>query len=268
MLRQRKKEVKMFQVLLLLISVSFSLDLVPYAKILKSVVEEKEYSLDGDKFTQSHVDYKKLKESSALQKLLNQQIQLFAKANPPIEKQAKLSFWINAYNFFTLVDVQTHFPISSMKQIGWKQKNHIVNGKKLSLDKIEHSLIRPLGDAKIHFAINCASVGCPSLKPEPYTPQNLQSELVASVTNSLKNPMHLRPYEGWFFSSKGVSATKIFSWFRKDFKSIEAFVNKFGPKSLIKKKVYTNIDYDWRLNTKENVLEAFAKLKGKLTNLR
>lgn len=258
----------MCRIWLLLVSVSFSLDLAPYAKILKSVVKEKEYSLDGVKFTQSYVDYKKLKESPVLQKLLNQQRQVFVKAIPPIQKQAKLSFWINAYNFFTLVDVQAHFPISSMKQIGWKQKNHVVNGKRLSLDKIEHALIRPLGEAKIHFAINCASVGCPSLRSEVYTPQNLQHELVASVKNSLKNPLHLRPYEGGFFSSKGVSATKIFSWFGNDFKSVAEFVNKFGPKTLTQKKVHTNIDYDWRLNTKENMLDAFAKLKAILPNLR
>ena len=253
----------MYRILLLLISFSFSIELAPYTKILENVVGEKEYSLDGLKFTHTYVDYKKLKESSALQTLLKQQLQLFAKAQPPTEKQAKLSFWINAYNFFTLVDVQSHFPIKSMKKIGWKKKHHIVNGKRLSLDKIEHSLIRPLGEAKVHFAMNCASVGCPTLRPKPYTPQNLQAELVASVKNSLKNPLHLRSHDGWFFSSKGVSASKIFTWFRKDFKSVEGFINSFAPKSLANKKVYTNIDYNWSLNTKSNVLKAFAELKLK-----
>lgn len=258
----------MYRFLLFLISFSFCTDVSSYAKILESVVGIKRYEFNGIKFTQTYVDYAKLKGDLYYQTLINQQIKVYATAKPPAKKQAKLSFWINAYNFFTLVDAQAHFPLKSMKDVGWKNKNHTVNGKKLSLDEIEHKYIRPLGDPKIHFAINCASVGCANLKRKPYNSKRLQFQLRLAVKNSLKNPLHLRPHEGAMNSSKGVAATKLFEWYGLDFENVEDFIKKYGPVALTGKKVHLDIEFDWRINTKKNVLSAFSDLEAQLPKLK
>jgi hypothetical protein len=258
----------MYRILLVFISFSFCVDVSYFAKILESVVESKRYEFNGIKFTQTYVDYAKLKGDLYHQTLINQQIKVYAKAKPPAKKQAKLSFWINAYNFFTLVDAQSRYPLKSMIDLGWKKKNHTVNGKKLSLDEIEHKYIRPLGDPKIHFAINCASVGCANLRKKPYNPKRLQFQLRLAVKNTLKNPLHLRPHEGGINKAKGVTATKLFEWYESDFENVESFIGKYGPRGSKGQKVYLDIEFDWRINTKKNVLSAFSELERQLPNLK
>ena len=171
-----------------------------------------------------------------------------------------LSFWINVYNFFTIVDVVSRYPVNSMRSdIGWKNQHHVIGGKKFSLDMVEHKIIRKYNDARIHFAINCASVGCPALISDIFTKENLNKELDAVVINALKNPLHLYKHK----TKQKYYHTKLFNWFDDDFEkapyhSVQNFLSRFAAKKYSSIDSSRSISYDWDLNNPENII---AKMK-------
>ena len=239
-----------------------------YQDILNSTVTVNEFtSIDGE-FSHASVNYETIKTDPELQKKITLLLEKLKTVKVPEEGKHKLAFWINAYNFFTIVDVVNNYPITSMKKIGWKSKHHEVEGTLYSLDNIEHNVIRPLADPRIHFAINCASVGCPSLKTEIFDGNQIDTQLDKIATNALKNPLHLR------MVNNTLNTTQLFKWFNKDFESggyegVADFVNKFAPERLrdssqIKKK----IKYDWNLNTEQNVLKKMKELGTKFPELK
>jgi hypothetical protein len=136
-----------------------------------------------------------------------------------------------------------------MKKIGWKSRHHEVEGTLYSLDNIEHNVIRPLADPRIHFAINCASVGCPSLKEEIIDSIQIDTQLDKIVTNAMKSPLHLRVV------NNKLNSTQLFKWFSKDFESgeyegVSDFINRFAPERLKNThQIEKKIKYDWNLNT-------------------
>ncbi len=239
-----------------------------YQDILNSAVIVNEFtSIDGE-FEHASVDYEKIKNDPELQEKIALQLDKLKTVKTPEERKHKLTFWINAYNFFTIVDVVNNYPITSMKNIGWKNKHHEVEETLYSLDNIEHNVIRPLADPRIHFAINCASVGCPSLKAEIFDGNQIDTQLNKAVTNALKNPMHLR------LVNNRLNTTQIFKWFSKDFETggyegVADFVNRFAPERLIDiRKIEKKIKYDWALNTEQNILEKTKELGVKFPELK
>ena len=229
-----------------------------YQKILVLGVKENTYIGSHGEFIHSAFDYKSINKSEGAQKLFRGQISLLKKTKAPSNRFEKLSFWMNAYNFFTLVEVNRELPVKSMKDIGWKNKRHNVNGSLYSLDQIEHKILRPMGDPRIHFAINCASVSCPSLSPKIFTPKAIGLQMNILVENSLKNPLHLTLKRGRLYT------TKLLDWFAKDFNaapfgSPQKFINKYAP-STLKKSLKGWISYDWKLNSVENIDKAMKKL--------
>jgi hypothetical protein len=171
------------------------------------------------------------------------------------DKKSKIAFWCNVYNFFTIRTVIDKWKDvkKSIKDIGgflspvWGKEFYKVAGKKLSLDNVEHEIIRPLGDARIHFAINCAAMSCPSLGKDILLPEQLDKQLNERVLNSFRNPEHLVINH----EKKTLKVSKIFSWFKKDFVksegSIQLFINKFLDKNL-KDYEIEYLDYNWDLN--------------------
>ncbi len=239
-----------------------------YQDILKSVVTLKMFtSIDGE-FSHTSVDYEKIKNNPGLQEKIIIQLDKLKKIKAPEEKKYKLAFWINAYNFFTIVDVVNNYPITSMKKIGWKDKHHEIEGALYSFDDIEHNVIRPLTDPRIHFAINCASVSCPSLSKEIFTGDQIDKQLDNAVTNALKNPLHLR------MDNNKLNTTQIFQWFSNDFETgeyegVADFVNRFAPERLRNiHQIEKKIKYDWNLNTKPNVLKKMNELSTKFPELK
>ena len=235
-----------------------------YSQILSKGIVELKYSGEYGTFNQNAFDYQSVKNDSKVISLLKEQKGILATLKSPENRFEKLAFWINAYNFFTLVDVIDNLPIKSMKDIGWKNKHHVVGGQKYSLDQIEHKIIRPMGDARIHFAVNCASVSCPSLKSTPFTSDGIRVELAEQTKEALKNPLHIQPDWG------DVEVTKLFSWFAEDFeiklyKDAEGFLKKYAPKKL-QKEIDGWLDYDWNVNTPENIKRSMSKLKVKQIN--
>lgn len=177
------------------------------------------------------------------------------------EPKAGLAYWINLYNAATLELVLGRYPVASIKDIGstfkspWKKKVVKVEGRELSLDEIENEIVRPtFKDARVHFALNCASLGCPPIRGAAYEPDSLDSELDQNCRRALADAR--------WFSLEGNRArlTKIFDWYGGDFEAwaggVRAFVAKYGPsvsaRSIEDAKISIEfMDYDWALNRAE-----------------
>ncbi|RME78198.1 MAG: DUF547 domain-containing protein [Planctomycetota bacterium] len=151
----------------------------------------------------------------------------------------QLAFWINAYNGLTLKLIINHYPIqssffkslaypkNSIRQISgaWDSITHDVMGEKLTLDTIEHKILRKyFHEPRIHMALVCAAMGCPPLRNEPYLPSKLDSQLDDQTKKFLSNNKKFKIDR----KEKIVYLSAIFSWFGKD------FVEKYGTKTKFK----------------------------------
>ncbi len=186
---------------------------------------------------------------------------------------AQLAFLINAYNAGTVDLVLSGYPgISSIKDLGglfsspWKKRFLPLLGKERTLDEIEHELIRGSGrfsDPRIHFAVNCASIGCPALRSEAYDSVRLDVQLEEQARRFLSDRSRNR-LEGGV-----LRISPIFKWYRGDFEqgwrgaqSLGAFLALyFDALGLTSKQAQAlregNLpiefrDYDWRLNAKQD----------------
>lgn len=184
---------------------------------------------------------------------------------PLNEQQA---FLINAYNAYTIELVLTRYPnLSSIKDIGglfsspWKQKFFRLLDKERSLDDVEHGLLR--GDKRykeprIHFAVNCASIGCPALRDEAYTGKLLNSQLEDQTIRFLSDPSRNR----LSLKTGHYSISRIFDWYADDFEKhssgVKNFIASYSDKiktpasnrDFIKQAAFKidYLDYDWSLN--------------------
>ncbi len=172
------------------------------------------------------------------------------KITPAWSKKDKMAYWINVYNAYTVKLVVDHFPLESIKQLEspWDKKFFTINGKLMSLGEVEHKILRNFGDPRIHFAINCASASCPRLIQIPYTAENLDRLLERQTEEFINNPFYNT------ISGYTVNVSKLFDWYKKDFKSTDGsvvnFINKYSktPISTQKEKGYKT--YDWTINAK------------------
>ena len=229
-----------------------------YQKILDLGVVQNSYSGKYGAFKHNALDYKKLLMNKNFQKLVSEQVQSLKTTQAPQGKPATIAFWINAYNFFTIVDVTKNYPIKSMKDLGWKNVRHQVGNTKYSLDHIEHKIVRPLGEPKIHFAINCASVSCPSLYQNVLREETINETLTKLTKDAMKNPLHIS------LERDKVHVSKLLKWFKSDFevqpyKSADGFIKAMAPTQL-QKQIDAYLDYDWTLNNPENIEKAMGQL--------
>lgn len=168
-------------------------------------------------------------------------------------KKQRMAFYINAYNILTIQLIMDHWPVKSIKDIGnllvgpWDITMMDNFDGKLTLDDIEHQILRPMGDPRIHFAINCASVSCPDLRREAYRADKLDAQLDDQTKKFLSNPA-----KGLVVKSDGKAhMSKLFKWYADDFdvNGIQAFIHKYRP-DVDMMGVSTNLPYDWLLNGK------------------
>ncbi len=179
-----------------------------------------------------------------------------------LDRNEKLALLINAYNAYTLALILDHYPkIHSIKDLDspWTARTHVVGGHKLSLDDIEHGLLRPLyRDSRIHFAVNCASKGCPPLAPHAYTGAHIDAQLDQAVRRTLQNPRYARVHDDH------LDLTSLLNWYRKDFTSadfsphartIPMYVARYARPDVVHfiekhsgEPAVTFVDYDWSLN--------------------
>jgi len=171
-------------------------------------------------------------------------------------REERLSFYINAYNILAIKMVVDHWPLESIKDVGgfftpvWKIGVGHLGGREVTLDEIEHRILRPMGEPRIHLAIVCASVSCPDLRAEPYTAATLAQQLDEQSRRFLNNTAKgLRVEDGV------IRVSKIFDWFEDDFSElggVELFLRRHRaglPPGLPWR---ADIPYDWRLNSTES----------------
>jgi len=174
-------------------------------------------------------------------------------------RDEQLAFWINLYNAATVSVVLEHYPVSSIRDISsgflsfgpWSKKLLSIEGQALSLNDIEHRILRPLWrDPRLHYALNCAALGCPNLQREAYTPDNTQARFDRAAREFINHPRGVAIIEG------ELRVSSIYSWFREDFGSGEAEVIKHlqvyaQPALATELAGFRSIDdddYDWALN--------------------
>ena len=177
-----------------------------------------------------------------------------------LDRNEQFAFYINAYNAWTIKLILSGYPgIDSIKDLGsvlkspWKKKIVRIDGDIVTLDHIEHKILRPrYKDPRVHFAINCASKSCPPLISEPYNGAVLEQQLDAVVKAFLNDPKRNR------LKGNTLYASKIFKWFKDDFNNdIIGFFLKYTEGSFRKdlaanrdrdKMKIKFLDYDWSLN--------------------
>lgn len=214
----------------------------------------------------SAVDYAGFKKDrAALQAYLKSLSTVSQEVFDGWSRDHQLAFLINAYNAGTVELILTRYPnIKSIRQISspWGKKFVSLFGKKVSLDHIEHGLIRGdrYNEPRIHFAVNCASIGCPPLLNAAYKGEALDAQLEASTKLFLSDKSRN------FYDGKRLNVSKIFSWYRKDFEqgwgganSLSEFLSLY-KESLSLTDAQTSAlvngdikikstSYDWDLNT-------------------
>jgi hypothetical protein len=235
------------------------LDYAGYASLLKKYV-----SADG------LVDYKGLKANREPLDQFNRALgNVSSVTYQAWSEKDKLAFLINAYNSLTLASIIDHYPIKSIRDIPgvWKGRKFSIVGQEVTLDDIEHNTIRKqFQEPRIHFAVNCASIGCPTLLNEPYTGDKLNQQLDRQTRVSLANPLHFRINR----DENRVYLSSVFKWFGEDWEKTQAsslpiqglnrretafanFISRFvspADQTFLKQGGYRigYIDWDWALN--------------------
>lgn len=188
-------------------------------------------------------------------------------------KDQQLAFLINAYNAFTVALILTKYPdLKSIKDLGsffsspWKKEFFVLLGEKRHLDWVEHDMIRKPGvydDPRIHAAVNCASIGCPALRDEAFTAENLDAQLEDNMRRFLSD----RTRNRYIPETGKLAVSKIFDWYGGDFNkgyrgiaSLKSFFARYADlladtpedREAIRagKAKIDFMDYDWGLNDK------------------
>lgn len=195
------------------------------------------------------VDYSGIGHDPAFKKIV-QSIETFPVEQ--LEGHAEiLSFYINAYNILAIKMVLDHWPVSSIKDAGtwfkpvWDKPAGIIGGRQVTLGMIEHDILRPMGEPRIHKAIVCASLSCPDLRKEAYRAGILEEQLEDQTQRFLENTA-----KGLRVEKGKVIVSRIFDWFKEDFsvaRGVEVFIRNYIdiPRDILLEAV---IPYNWDLN--------------------
>jgi hypothetical protein len=139
-----------------------------------------------------------------------------------LRRDEQKAYWINLYNAVTVRTILRHYPVESIRAIKispglfasgpWGKRLVKVEGEDISLNDIEHRILRPLWrDNRVHYAVNCASLGCPNLLPEAFTAENSERLLESAARAYVNHPRGAELREGRLFVSS------IYEWFEEDF---------------------------------------------------
>lgn len=172
--------------------------------------------------------------------------------NESWSRNEQMAYWINAYNAFTVKLIIDNYPLKSILDLKggkpWDDPFFELNGQAFTLNKIEHEILRPtFKDARIHFAVNCASFSCPKLHNRAYTADNLEDLLNSMAKNFINNPAKNN------IAEKNAEISKIFEWYADDFKTegtLVDFLNKYSTRKLTSTANISYKDYNWELNDK------------------
>lgn len=187
--------------------------------------------------------------------------ELAAKPVGRMDRKSQMAFWINLYNALTVRTVAEAYPVKSIRDIDispglfgdgpWGKQLIRIEGVAVTLNDIEHRILRPLwGDPRIHYALNCASLGCPNLARRAYEPQNLDAMLDAGARAFINSR------RGVWWDGDRLTVSSIYAWFQDDFGGndvgILTHLRRYAEAKIAKRlasaKRIDRHDYDWRLN--------------------
>lgn len=189
-------------------------------------------------------------------------IDALARIDPrTLTRPAQFAYWVNLYNALTVRVVLDHPPVASILDIRltpgllfygpWRVKLIEVAGAPLSLDDIEHRILRPIWrDPRIHYVVNCASLGCPDLPAAPLDPRDLERALDDAARAYVRHP------RGLAFEGDGLVLSKIYLWFREDFggdeDGVRAHLARYADPAMAARlaaaRRIADYRYDWALN--------------------
>ena len=186
---------------------------------------------------------------------------LVATAIGAYNRDEQIAFWINLYNALTVRLVLDHYPFPGMLKLNispglfsfgpWGRKLIHVDGAELSLDDIEHRILRPIWrDPRIHYAVNCASIGCPNLQTAAYTGGDIERQLTAAARAYINN------WRGVRFDGGAMYVSSLYKWYRSDFggnaRGVIAHLRRYAKPALVGRiEAASGIggyQYDWALN--------------------
>ena len=199
---------------------------------------------------QGHVDYKGfLKDKDQLLAYTKKLSQ-----NPPAEnwtENEKKAYLINTYNAFTVLLIVNNYPLESIKDIGgflsspFGKKFIKLGNETYSLNDVEKGMLLKMGDARAHFAVNCASYSCPKLENEAFIPAQLDQQLDQASRNFLQSDKNK-------IAENSLRLSKIFKWYSSDFEdysgSVINFIKNYTDKEISSNVSVGYLDYDWSLN--------------------
>jgi Protein of unknown function, DUF547 len=211
----------------------------------------------------NRVDYARFKKEG--QAALKSYLTALQSVDPgQLDRSDQFAFLANLYNAKTIALVLERYPVASIKDISlgggvvaaitggpWKAKVLRLKGVELSLDDIEHTILRPtFKDPRVHYAVNCASIGCPNLSTEAFVGATLEAQLERAARAFINSPRAFR------FDGDSLISSSIYSWFKTDFGGTDAGVLKHARRfaapplaaKLAKTESISTHDYDWRLN--------------------
>lgn len=223
-----------------------------------------------NKFLKSHVkvegpvstvNYKAIKKDpDSLNTILKNFSSVTKKQYDEFNSDQRLAFLINAYNAFTIKLIVDNYPVESIRDIGsfsfsnltaspWKKEFFTLLGEKRHLDNVEHDMIREwFKEPRIHFAVVCASIGCPKLQNQAFTGENLNKLLNTATREFLNDKSRNR------FEDGKLKISSIFKWYGEDFKTgVKEFVAPYisedpSVQKNIKQAEIEYLDYNWKLN--------------------
>lgn len=216
----------------------------------------------------NRVDYAAFKSAGHAE--LKAYVQALQRIDPQtLDRQEQFAFLANLYNAKTIDIVLDKYPVKSIKDISlggglfasisggpWKAKVLKLNGVDFSLDDIEHGILRPVfKDPRVHYAVNCASVGCPNLATEAFSGAKLNAQLDANARAYVNHP------RGASVDRNGLAVSSIYNWFKEDFggsdQGIIAHLKKYaGPTLAADLQTVGSVNthrYDWTLNDAKRV---------------
>lgn len=215
----------------------------------------------------TRVDYARWKASAADMAALDAWIAEAALRRPSaMARNEAFAFWANLYNALTLKVVLERYPVRSIKDIRstgvgldprqfagpWRTRLVTIEGQRMSLDDIEHGTMRPtFRDPRVHYAVNCASIGCPNLPMRAWRAASLEADLDAAAAAFVNHPRGAA-----FLPSGGLRVSSIYKWFREDFGGDDAGViahlrRHAAPALAARLQNVTRVAedaYDWALN--------------------
>jgi hypothetical protein len=162
-------------------------------------------------------------------------------------RQDQFAYYLNAYNAMTIDLIVRNYPLKSIKDIKnpWEQRSWSIGKKSISLEEIEHKILRKMNEPRIHFGINCASFSCPPLMNEAFTAAKVDAQLERLAVQFINDPKRNR------ITRDRIEISNIFRWFKKDFTKngdLIDFLNKYSKVAIDKNARLRYMDYDWSLN--------------------